>query len=110
MIIKRIKLPVYTGHLVLMKVDDFSEIPEKYKSDFDEKGFSALMWCKADEDDKNDFCIAFIDHPHGVIAHESLHCVNSIFHELHVEYTLMNDEHACYLLGWIVEQCYKFLE
>ena len=44
------------------------------------------------------------------IAHESLHSVNAIFNELGVEYSLIHDEHAAYMVGWIAKCCWKVLQ
>ena len=44
------------------------------------------------------------------IAHENLHAVNSIFNELGVEYSLMHDEHAAYMVGWVAKCCWKVLQ
>lgn len=44
------------------------------------------------------------------IAHESLHTANAIFNELGVEYSLIHDEHAAYMVGWIAKCCWKVLQ
>lgn len=44
------------------------------------------------------------------VAHESLHAVNAIFNELGVEYSLINDEHAAYMVGWVAKCCWKVLQ
>ena len=44
------------------------------------------------------------------IAHESLHAANAIFNELGVEYSLTNDEHAAYMVGWVASCCWKVLQ
>ena len=46
----------------------------------------------------------------GTIAHESLHAVNFIFSDLDIEYSLDNDEHAAYMVGWISRCCWKVLQ
>lgn len=46
----------------------------------------------------------------GNITHESLHAVNAIFNELGVEYSLTNDEHAAYMVGWVANCCWKALQ
>lgn len=47
---------------------------------------------------------------HGVIAHEALHIVNLIFDRLDVFYSFDNDEHAAYLLMWIVDVVHEYYE
>ena len=44
------------------------------------------------------------------IAHESLHAANAIFDELGIEYSLTNDEHAAYMVGWVAKCCWKVLQ
>ena len=44
------------------------------------------------------------------IAHESLHAVNTIFNDLGVEYSLIHDEHAAYMVGWVAKCCWKVLQ
>lgn len=44
------------------------------------------------------------------IAHESLHATNAIFNELGVEYSLIRDEHAAYMVGWVAKCCWKVLQ
>lgn len=44
------------------------------------------------------------------IAHESLHATNAIFNESGVEYSLRNDEHAAYMVGWVAKCCWKVLQ
>lgn len=44
------------------------------------------------------------------IAHESLHATNAIFNEIGVEYSLIHDEHAAYMVGWVAKCCWKVLQ
>ena len=44
------------------------------------------------------------------IAHESLHTANAFFNELGVEYSLIHDEHAAYMVGWVAKCCWKVLQ
>ena len=43
----------------------------------------------------------------GTIFHESLHAVNAM---LDIEYSLANDEHAAYFVGWIARCCWEVLQ
>ena len=43
------------------------------------------------------------------IAHECLHAVNMIFLELGIKYNTEYDEHAAYLLGFLVSECHKYI-
>jgi len=44
----------------------------------------------------------------GVIGHECLHVINYLFISCGIQYDLHNDEPACYLLTWFVDQCANF--
>ena len=44
------------------------------------------------------------------IAHESVHATNAIFNELDIAYSLENDEHAAYMVGWVAKCCWKVLQ
>ena len=44
------------------------------------------------------------------ISHESLHAANCIFRDIGMEYSLDNDEHAAYMVGWIARCCWKVLQ
>lgn len=44
------------------------------------------------------------------IAHESLHATNAIFNDLGIEYGLMHDEHAAYMVGWVANCCWQVLQ
>lgn len=46
----------------------------------------------------------------SIIAHESLHATNNIFSELGIEYGLIRDEHAAYMVGWVAKCCWKVLQ
>ncbi len=46
----------------------------------------------------------------GVIAHEALHIVNILFQQRGVLYQIDNDEHACYMLQWVVDEINTHLD
>lgn len=102
---KTIKVPLYPNKLVMYKCDDLKEIQELYDlSDcsnhdaivFEHKGLDIVAFSKTISP--------------SIIAHESLHITNNIFRSISAQPDLDNDEPQCYLLGWIVEQCHKFLD
>lgn len=102
---KRIKIPIYFGSLIMYKDKDLKEIEKRYNltdcSDCD-----ALVIR-----DGSNFIMAFSDTVSpSIIAHEALHVVSDVFNRTGVVMDLANQEPQCYLLGWVVEQCHKFLE
>lgn len=46
----------------------------------------------------------------SILSHEALHVVNMMFEYFGVEYSLDNDEHAAYLLSWVVRQAYPYFK
>lgn len=46
----------------------------------------------------------------GDIAHECKHAVNVIFSWHGVKLSLANDEHECYMLGWMVDRCHNAIK
>ena len=46
----------------------------------------------------------------GDIAHEAKHVVNLAFINHGVKLSLHNDEHECYMLGWIVDRIHSALD
>lgn len=46
----------------------------------------------------------------GIVAHECKHLVNKVFIHVHHELDRYNDEAECYLLGWLVNRVWEFLE
>lgn len=63
--------------------------------------------------DPNPLVVIFLNeskklHPSD-IAHEGLHAANSIMNYINYRFDPENDEPLAYLLSWIVEEIYKFL-
>ena len=110
---KTIKVPLYSGNLVIIQADkkeNLNDIKKKYDLKEDPSNR-----CKAvafvEEKKTTEYTIAFnnITTP-SFIAHESLHVLNYIYQDHGIIYDIINDEPAAYLLGWIVKQCHKFLK
>jgi hypothetical protein len=110
--IKRITIPVYLGTLVLIQLDDLMNIPAQWKpADSNLCGYDGITYFVENYRGYRFFVIAVTENTSShVIAHEALHCVNKIFEHRGIEYSLVNDEHAAYLLGWIVRQCHKYFK
>lgn len=47
---------------------------------------------------------------HGIIAHEALHLVNEMLKQKGVKNPHKDDEQACYLIQYIVDQIYGALQ
>lgn len=102
---KRIKIPIYSGNLILYKCDNLKDIEKKYN-------LADCSDCDAITMHINgDYIVAFTDKiSPGIIAHESLHVVSDLFGDIVATLDINNQEPQCYLLGWVVDQCHKFLD
>jgi hypothetical protein len=104
---KTIKIPIYSGKLIIIQSDNFSDIEKKYNL-VSLEDYSAFCFKK--QNNSSTYVMVFgVDVTAGIIAHESFHVVTTLFEDSLITIDNNNDEPAAYLLGWIVEQCHKFL-
>ena len=107
--IKHYKIPIYKQTLVIIKTDYLNEIPEKWKpEDFNTHGFEAMAYKIQTGTGYNYYCLAFTENKIKVIIHECFHLMNILFNDRNIDYNYNNDEHAAYLLEWLVEKCINF--
>ena len=106
---KKIKIPLYHGQLSIVQVESLSDIEEKYKLS-SLKGFEAITFRNHMGNGYSRYVLAFEENTTpNIIAHEALHLVALIYEDRGMILEIENDEPQCYLLGWIVGQCHKFL-
>jgi hypothetical protein len=107
--IKKIKIPIYHGHLVLIQVKDLCNIPDKWKpKDWDAKGYAGVAYWHDNKHAYRYFIIAVLkDTSFKIVVHEALHCVHYIFEHAGIKVDISNDEHEAYLIEWIVGECHK---
>jgi hypothetical protein len=106
---KTIKVPLYCADLILYKCSDISEMESKYDL-VGLHGYEAVSFKHPRKDGYSRYIIAFDEDPTiNTIAHESLHVVSDLFEDHCIKMDLNNQEPQCYLLGWVTEQCCKFL-
>ncbi len=107
-------VPIYDAGVTLIRVDKLPDIPEELLPDEDEIDLlknESVTYVKENDDGSINHIMAFEGTPsYNSIAHESLHCTNSILYSCGIKYTRIHDEVACYLLGWLVEECHKYLD
>ena len=106
--IKYCKIPLYTGKLVIIQLDNeesMTDVAKKYNIIADVSDYDGMAFF-----DKNNFIISFNKKTKAsIIAHESLHAVSYIFNYHNIIMDSKNDESIAYLLEWIVDQCHKFI-
>lgn len=96
---KRIQIPIYGDELVLIQIN-----ADKIMST-DPTISGAFAYAIEEEDH---YIIVFTNTVSpGIIAHECLHIVHMIMESKGFICDLANDEAECYLLGWIVDECFK---
>ena len=108
--VKTVNIPIYFGTLRLYNVKDLGKISKKYGLE-DLSQYSAITFRIQDKKEGDVYIIAFSKkHVNArIIAHESLHATGLIFEDRAMPMDLDNDEPQCYLHGWIVEKCHKFI-
>jgi hypothetical protein len=109
---KKIKIPIYFGDLIIIQVENSEEI-EKIKKKYNielPNSFNAFTF-NIYKKRYTRYIMVFEENCNPrMIAHESLHVVRYIFEDRKMWFeTNDNDEAQCYLLGWIVGECHKFL-
>lgn len=107
--IKNLKIPIYFGGLKIIQVKELGELNKEY--DVDLYGLMGAFMYQNDSEGYASYTLAFPeDVTPSVIAHESLHLTNQILNDSGVRLDPDNDEPQCYLIGWIVNECHKFLK
>ncbi len=107
---KRIKIPIYFGELHIIQSDSLEEVIEEFGLE-DLPAFEAVVLPKPLENGYTRYFMIFnMSVTPKIIAHECIHVVNNIFHDRGIKLDLLNDEPQAYLVGWVVEQCHKYLK
>lgn len=109
---KAINIPLYTGKLVLIISNDIEKVQNKY----DILLFADFIYAhatKVNENGKTGYAIILnfdytISLTHGDIAHEALHIAIDIAEHHNVETDAQ--EPMAYIVGWVVDEVYKFIE
>lgn len=107
---KKFTIPLYGNTLVVIQTDDLSGVQKKY-------GFTPIEGCNGitfvskDKKGRPDYVVAFKGKTTaGIIAHESLHVVASVFDHVQAYLDMNNEEPQCYLLGWIVDKIHSVVK
>ena len=107
------EIPIYKGQLVIVLCDNSTEFKERY-SNFPHNEIFAHSFGREFKGEEGYFILLNTNSKYakitqGVIAHEALHIVNILFEQRGVSYQLDNDEHACYMLQWVVDEINNYL-
>lgn len=121
---KIIKVPIYGSNLILIEKQDSTaiEIEKKFKLESgvvsNINSFDGVVFDdKFPYDKKKDLgydatFIIFDTHSAfemSTIGHEAIHAAKRIFDRVEANFTTEDQEPFCYLVGWILDEAYKFL-
>ncbi len=107
---KTIKIPLYFGQIKIIQVKDLKSIEKKYGL-HSLHGMEACCFRDHKKNGYSTYVIAFESECNArQIAHEALHEVALIYEDRGIKLDIENDEPQCYLLGWIVGECHKYLK
>lgn len=107
---KKLNIPIYYGKLTIIQVKDLSKVEKKYGLQ-GLHGMVAFAFRRKRKNSSSKYYMVFEGKTiPSIIAHEALHMVGLIYEDINAILEIENDEPQCYLLGWIVGQCHKFLK
>ena len=106
--IKQIKIPIFSGSLILIQGEPMDEIRKNHN--IEGEPCDAITWKELDKSGTTGYMIAFKNCAPPTIAHEADHAVNRIMVDRNIPISYENEEVHAYLVGWVVEQCHKFLK
>jgi len=110
-VIKKVNIPVFHGWLYLYQGLPFDEVATRHNMVIEMDGADAMSGSDLDKNEITAYIIAVEDNVSASsVAHEALHVVNYMMRDRDMVPDLNNDEWQCYLLGWIVRQCHKYLK
>ena len=105
------KIPIYFGFLHIVFAKDFVKACKKLK--INTEGHDVNHWgafCNRYTSKKGFLHYQVLFKPKvsaTIIAHETVHLVNMIFDDRHMQLDIKNDEAQAYLTGWVTDQIYK---
>jgi hypothetical protein len=105
---KKIRIPIYFGKLVIVRVKKISEVSEKYQLGNTDSYASITFEKKSKKHNPRYYIVLQKNTPTSVIVHEVIHLVNYIFKNNGIELDRYNDEPQAYLAGWLFSQIQKF--
>lgn len=107
---KTIKIPIYFGFLTIVQTDDIISEVRKHGENIDCL-YEAVTFKKKRKDGLNHYVVVFLDEANpSVIPHECVHVKNHLFLDLMMVVDSKNDEAEAYLMAWIFEKIYSFVD
>lgn len=106
--VKELNVPLFPGKVEVIQTNDFKSVIKKYKLQ-NMEGIEACAFRIEKKGIAKYYMLFNTEVNASVIAHECAHIVNYIFDDVFIKLDVDNDETQCYLLGWLVGECHKFL-
>ena len=105
--IKKIKIPIFFGTLVLFQNYDIKKACKIANFDYDPNNtFDGYSGTNTDRDGHFGYIIIFDKCDASIISHEAVHIAHRILNRNGIE---KDEELIAYLTGWITAQCCKYL-
>lgn len=97
--VQSVYMPIYNVDIELMQSKTLKPIIKKYRLDENSHNADAVTFTKLN----GTHVIAITKRINqGLIAHECLHVVTRVFHDIGMPINMNCDEAACHLLQWLV--------
>ena len=110
--IKAVNIPIYRGKLIIVLTNSNKKL-QKYLPYFEDDIYAHTYLDNYRSRDGY-YCILNFNNDyrkmyHGVIAHEAVHVSSFLLENRGVKLDFNNDEPAAYLVEWITDQIYSFI-
>ena len=107
MISKKFNIAIYERDVFVYISNNKRQIEKKIQLDegtlYD--GSDASTFSIVNDNNVRDMFMVFDENVSiGTIAHECKHTINFLYKDLGVKLDIDNDEHECYLLGWLIDE------
>lgn len=107
---KKVKIPLYPGHLIIIKADNLQPIVDKYGFNVDASKYGAFTFSKHKNGVFRCYVLFTDDFHASLIAHEAVHVVNFIYESIGAKLDIINDEPQAYLTQWAFKKIHKNLK
>jgi hypothetical protein len=106
--IKKLTVPILDATLFLVQEKDIVEVQKRFGLT-PTPNASGIAGYREDNDGMV-YLISINEFSHDTIAHEALHVIHFIMRDKGIKSDINNDEFECYLLSWVINQCYRYFK
>lgn len=108
---KTIEFPIYHGNLKIILTDHTEAVNRMF--DDDSFHYATTYMRQMDNRRTSAIVLNMGNDPymtHGTIAHESIHAADFLFEQISAKHDFDNPEPYAYLVGWITNEVYEFIQ